>query len=162
MSNGVPVKLRVIAQALNDDNYFKILLAADLTRTCNNNYHSPGPIIPAFMIVTNFEPSFALRSHPSGHHHLPIDVSLPGDMDSLSDSAPKLASLSGILLSAVIISFVSYRISACISRRGRSPPGPPGLPIIGNALQIPADHQWLKWHEWKQKYGACLGLSGRR
>lgn len=78
-------------------------------------------------------------------------------MNSLSDSAPKLTSLSGMLLSAVII-FVSYQISAYISR-GRSPPGPPGFPIIGNALQIPADHQWLKWHQWKQKYGDIMKIT---
>ncbi|KAK0482393.1 cytochrome P450 [Armillaria novae-zelandiae] len=76
----------------------------------------------------------------------------------LSDSAPKLTALSGILLSAVIIFFVSYQISAYISR-GRSPPGPPGFPIIGNALQIPPDRQWLRWHEWKQKYGDIMKIT---
>ncbi|KAK0215658.1 cytochrome P450 [Armillaria fumosa] len=79
-------------------------------------------------------------------------------MDFLSDSAPKLISLSGRLLSAVIIFFVSYQISAYISR-GRSPPGPSGFPIIGNAMQIPADRQWLRWHAWKQKYGDIMKIT---
>lgn len=79
-------------------------------------------------------------------------------MAFLSDSAPKPTSLSGMLLSAVIIFFVSYQLSAYISRR-RSPPGPPGFPIIGNALQIPADRQWLRWHEWKQRYGDIMKIT---
>ena len=38
------------------------------------------------------------------------------------------------------------------------PPGPPGLPLVGNALQL-ADKQWLKFHEWILRYGTsvCLG-----
>jgi hypothetical protein len=33
------------------------------------------------------------------------------------------------------------------------PPGPIGLPFLGNALQIPGDRQWVKFEEWRQKYG---------
>lgn len=42
---------------------------------------------------------------------------------------------------------------------GQTPPGPKGIPIFGNEFQIPRDKQWLKFHEWSQKYGT-LQISG--
>ena len=35
----------------------------------------------------------------------------------------------------------------------RLPPGPKGLPIIGNALQIPKQLRFLKFAEWAQELG---------
>ena len=32
------------------------------------------------------------------------------------------------------------------------PPGPPGLPLFGNAFQM-GSFQWLKFAEWKEQYG---------
>ncbi|EEB95078.1 hypothetical protein MPER_06010, partial [Moniliophthora perniciosa FA553] len=29
----------------------------------------------------------------------------------------------------------------------------------GNALQIPPDRQWLKWHEWKKEYGDIIRIT---
>ena len=36
------------------------------------------------------------------------------------------------------------------------PPGPPGLPVLGNALDIPktAMQQYKQFTEWNDKYGA--------
>ena len=41
------------------------------------------------------------------------------------------------------------------------PPGPPGLPVIGNALDIPktAMQQYKQFTEWNDKYGAYACLS---
>ncbi|KAL1759268.1 cytochrome P450 [Schizophyllum commune] len=55
------------------------------------------------------------------------------------------------LLSAIVLVIVFSRLR----RQGPYPPGPPGLPLIGNALQLPADKQWLKWDEWRREYGTC-------
>ncbi|KAI0820119.1 cytochrome P450 [Trametes gibbosa] len=39
------------------------------------------------------------------------------------------------------------------SRSKHLPPGPPGLPILGNLTQIPSSEQWVWFHEISKKYG---------
>jgi hypothetical protein len=36
------------------------------------------------------------------------------------------------------------------------PPGPKGIPILGNSLQIPSVHPWEKYLEWGRQYSACV------
>ncbi|VDC00277.1 unnamed protein product [Peniophora sp. CBMAI 1063] len=38
------------------------------------------------------------------------------------------------------------------------PPGPPGVPILGNALQL-VDKQWLKFSAWRKAYGDVIYLN---
>ena len=40
------------------------------------------------------------------------------------------------------------------------PPGPKGLPLLGNMLDMPTSHEWLKAAEWKKVYGTYLMCSG--
>ena len=42
------------------------------------------------------------------------------------------------------------------TRDASTPPGPPGRFLIGNAYQIPADRQWLKFDKWISQYGEYL------
>nr|QPP19119.1 cytochrome P450 CYP1 [Wolfiporia cocos] len=39
------------------------------------------------------------------------------------------------------------------------PPGPPGFPIIGNALQMPLEKEWRVLADWAMKYGEIMHLS---
>lgn len=38
------------------------------------------------------------------------------------------------------------------------PPGPRALPIIGNLLDMPKDHEWVKFSEWAKQYGDLVDL----
>ncbi|KZV75110.1 cytochrome P450 [Peniophora sp. CONT] len=39
------------------------------------------------------------------------------------------------------------------------PPGPPGFPLIGNALDIPQMHPYRTYEEWGRKYGPIMHVS---
>lgn len=40
--------------------------------------------------------------------------------------------------------------------RDRLPPGPKGVFLLGNALQMPREREWLTYAKWSEKYGSCL------
>lgn len=55
----------------------------------------------------------------------------------------------------LLLTVFAYLLLRVVRRKTRlsSPPGPPGLPFVGNAYQIPSDRQWLKFDEWIKEYG---------
>ena len=42
--------------------------------------------------------------------------------------------------------------------RMKMPPGPSGIPLLGNMLQVPRSMPWFKFSEWKGKYGVFQPL----
>ena len=55
-------------------------------------------------------------------------------------------------LALVLILAVAVRFNGRRSRM-RLPPGPRGLPLIGNALDMPSSHPWETFSEWGKKWG---------
>ena len=57
----------------------------------------------------------------------------------------------GVLAIFAILSVVLVLKSK--KRRHAFPPGPPGLPLIGNALDLPKSREWLAYQKWGRDYG---------
>ncbi|KAI8996324.1 CyP450 monooxygenase [Trametes punicea] len=57
-----------------------------------------------------------------------------------------------VIFAFVILSVIRHR-----SRRGL-PPGPPGLPLVANAFDIPRERSWEKYRELAFKYGDVVSL----
>ncbi|KAJ9132415.1 putative cytochrome P450 oxidoreductase [Pleurostoma richardsiae] len=58
----------------------------------------------------------------------------------------------------VFVLFVTYKILRIGRRDSRLPPGPPTVPILGNAHLIPTTGIGLKFQEWADKYGSIYSL----
>ena len=41
-------------------------------------------------------------------------------------------------------------------RRGPLPPGPPGLPLVGNAFDMPRSYEWLTFSKWVERWGKAI------
>ncbi|KAF5377278.1 hypothetical protein D9615_006445 [Tricholomella constricta] len=56
---------------------------------------------------------------------------------------------------------VAVLVTKFLKNRGRHPlpPGPRGLPLIGNALQLPVDHEWFTFAKWGKLYGGVVYVS---
>ncbi|TFK86083.1 cytochrome P450 [Polyporus arcularius HHB13444] len=56
---------------------------------------------------------------------------------------------------AVVAAYVVYYLAHTPILR---PPGPRGLPIVGNAFQMPQGHEWLRYAQWGAQYGPLVYL----
>ena len=59
-----------------------------------------------------------------------------------------------VIYYALWIAFLSMCVLFVGRKRSRYPPGPKGLPIAGNILDVPKKEPWLVYEEWTRKYGA--------
>ncbi|PBK93428.1 cytochrome P450 [Armillaria gallica] len=57
-----------------------------------------------------------------------------------------------------------WRLCRINSRDPPFPPGPRGIPFLGNLLDMPSEKEWLTFAEWGEKYGDIVSASflGRR
>ncbi|KAG2008668.1 cytochrome P450 [Coprinopsis cinerea AmutBmut pab1-1] len=95
-----------------------------------------------------------------------MTVTSPAALLSLLEDIPRhLASRHGawlFVVPAVLCAAILGVIRNVQARRRRRnlplPPGPKGLPILGNLLQIPFEYPWKMYAEWKKQYGDIIYL----
>ncbi|KAH6888962.1 cytochrome P450 98A3 [Coprinopsis sp. MPI-PUGE-AT-0042] len=65
-----------------------------------------------------------------------------------------------LVVGALLPAFVALWLWGPHKTRARAPlpPGPKGLPLIGNLLQIPVTRPWEVYQEWKKQYGDIIYL----
>lgn len=56
---------------------------------------------------------------------------------------------------AVIASAIAFIVFSIVKKRHQSrlPPGPKGVPFLGNIYDVPAKEQWLTYARWSKEYG---------
>ena len=83
-------------------------------------------------------------------------------MDLLASVFPALRLLFSISIERSLLAlFTAYLFTKVVitkKAKGPLPPGPRGLPLLGNISQIPK-FQWLKYTEWQKEFGNGFSLS---
>ncbi|KAG7447374.1 cytochrome P450 [Guyanagaster necrorhizus] len=58
------------------------------------------------------------------------------------------------LLACLVLGYVLYKL--CTARKLRLPPGPRGLPIIGNIYNVPKRDEWIAYRDMAQQYNSDI------
>ncbi|KAK0470764.1 cytochrome P450 [Armillaria novae-zelandiae] len=64
-----------------------------------------------------------------------------------------------LFLDSILFIASIYFLQRIISKRRSLPPGPRGLPLIGNVFDMPSDRPWLTFAKWADIYGDVCSLS---
>ncbi|KAI0370176.1 cytochrome P450 [Pilatotrama ljubarskyi] len=67
---------------------------------------------------------------------------------------PSLFDAAAILLAVILLNRLFAR-----KQQGPLPPGPKGLPLIGNMLDMPASHEWRTFAQWGERWGDIVSVS---
>ena len=87
-----------------------------------------------------------------------LTLGLGTGFDLPPSSMPLLFSFEYLVLDFVALSLFAFFLRKCHasrSRRGRLqyPPGPRGLPLLGNLFDIPQRAPWETYTRWGKQYG---------
>lgn len=52
-----------------------------------------------------------------------------------------------------VLWYIFIRRTEASARLGKRLPGPKGIPVVGNILDIPEKNQWTAFAEWKTTFG---------
>ncbi|KAJ6503710.1 cytochrome P450 [Mycena sanguinolenta] len=55
--------------------------------------------------------------------------------------------------------FLAFFMHRFQRRRAPFPPGPPGIPFIGNLFQLPLEQPWIMYESWAKQYGDIVHLT---
>ena len=84
-----------------------------------------------------------------------LPMSLNSSMIGLLVTYPHVYQILAILSFGCMLLFGRFKLN--LGRRNPKglplPPGPKGLPLIGNLFDFPTNHQWLVYDEWQKTYG---------
>ncbi|THG92813.1 hypothetical protein EW026_g8223, partial [Hermanssonia centrifuga] len=61
-------------------------------------------------------------------------------------------------LFAIVATPLLRVVRACHLRK-LMPPGPPGLPLLGNVFELPSKEMWKTFNEWNKRYGPIFSLN---
>jgi hypothetical protein len=66
---------------------------------------------------------------------------------------PDLLTVLDLAAGGLALVLVTRLLSSSRRTSASCPPGPKGLPLIGNVLDMPTEQEWLTFADWATRYG---------